>query len=109
MYKLKNLFEFLHFPLWILKDSFWYMKLGTLSAIFALPTILISIALINWTVDIKQKENIILFFWLCANTFWMLSELFLLPTDILAFLFFISGLIISLKTLPDVIKRFKEE
>ncbi len=107
MYKLKSLIESLHFPLWIIKDFAWFMGFGWVSLIFALPTILISLVLIGYTSGVKKIENIIIGCWLSANTFWMSSELFQINTEWVAILFFVTGLILSIKLLPTIIKNFR--
>ncbi len=106
MFKLKTLLESLHFPLWIIKDFAWFLGLGWISLIFAIPTIIISIVLIGYTSGLKRIENAVIWCWLSGNTFWMLHELFSLSTYYVAIGFFILGLFLSFKILPNVIRKF---
>lgn len=106
MYKLKSLLESLHFPLWIIKDFAWFLGWGWVSLIFAIPTILISLILIGYTIGVKRTENIVLGCWLSANTFWMASELFETNTEWVAVSFFVVGLGLSLKILPNIFRKF---
>jgi hypothetical protein len=96
--------EYLHFPLWIVKDASWFAALEFeeykevfqyISISFAVPTILITLYLVAVTESkFSRLENILLGFWLMANTSWMLSELFGLPISLVAAAFFASGIMI---------------
>jgi uncharacterized protein involved in response to NO len=55
----------------------------------------------------KKLENLLLGFWLTANTIWMLSELFELPLVNVSALFFIAGLICVIPYLILVRKKTK--
>ena len=96
--------EYLHFPLWIVKDASWFAALEFeeykhvfqyVSITFAVPTILITLYLIA-VLESKflRLENVLLGFWLLANTSWMVSELFEYPITLLAAAFFASGILI---------------
>ena len=81
--------EYLHFPLWIVKDAAWFAALHIeaykiyfqyVSLIFALPTISITLYLIAVSRSrFLRLENTLIALWLLANTGWMLNELFELP------------------------------
>ena len=96
--------EYLHFPLWIVKDASWFAALEFeeykevfqyISISFAVPTILITLYLVAVTESkFSRLENILLGFWLMANTSWMVSELFELPISLVAAAFFASGIMI---------------
>jgi hypothetical protein len=106
MFKLRTLLESLHFPLWIIKDFAWFLGWGWVSLIFAIPTILISLILIGYTSGIKRIENVIVWCWLSGNTFWMVHELFLVSTKNIAIGLFVIGLGLSLKILPQIVRKF---
>ena len=95
--------EYLHFPLWIIKDAAWFAALHVeaykvqfqyVSLAFALPTISITLYLIAVS---RSKflclENTLIAFWLMANTFWMVSELFEYPVSLWAACFFVLGIL----------------
>jgi len=105
--KLITVLNNLHFPLWVLKDMAWMMKFGYLSAILAIPTIIISLILISVTNDIERKQNMVIFCWLTANTFWMSEEMFRTPTIPLAIISFTLGIIISLTYIPKLLLNDK--
>lgn len=96
--------EYLHFPLWIVKDAAWFTALHVeayklefqyISLTFAVPTILITLYLIAFTESkFLRLENTLLGFWLLANTSWMVSELFEFPITLWAAAFFASGILI---------------
>lgn len=108
MNKLKKLLENLHFPLWILKDMAWMLHFGWVSLILAIPTILISLLLILYTANYERKQNLVILFWLTANTLWMSSELFNAPTFELAIISFSFGILIAISYIPKLIKQFKD-
>lgn len=76
---------YLHFPLWIIKDSAWFLSLNYeafnflryASVFFAIITLIISTILLKNSDDrLSYFENLILTIWLLANTSWMLHEMF---------------------------------
>jgi len=97
--------EYLHFPLWIIKDASWFIALHyesyatvfqKISLLFALPTILISLYLIRISKEpFKRIEHSIIGTWLAANSIWMVSELFEVPISNWALLFFAFGLVLT--------------
>jgi len=105
--KLITVLDNLHFPLWIFKDMAWMMKFGFLSAILAIPTIIISLILISLTNGIERRQNMVIFCWLSANTFWMSEEMFRTPTIPLAIISFTLGIIISLTYIPKLLLNGK--
>jgi hypothetical protein len=115
--KHSQIWEYLHFPLWIVKDACWFGALEYpqykdilqyVSVSFAVPTILITLYLIAVTESrFVRLEHILLGFWLMANTSWMVSELFELPIVNVSTAFFVSGiLIVPFYTRLLFIKRF---
>jgi hypothetical protein len=85
----------------------WMTKFGLISAILAIPTIIISIILIAITKGDERKQNMVILCWLSANTFWMAEELFHTPTIQISFISFLLGIIISLTYIPKLISRNK--
>jgi hypothetical protein len=103
--KLQSVLDNLHFPLWILKDMAWMMKFGTISALLAIPTIIISLILIRITKGVERKQNMVILCWLSANTLWMSEEIFHTPTLEFSFIFFLLGILISLTYIPKLIMK----
>lgn len=64
-----------------------------LSLILAVPAILISLCMCTLTIGKNLSENKMILFWLLANTSWMLSEKFELPTMWMAYIFFGVGIV----------------
>jgi hypothetical protein len=90
----------LHYPLWLLKDFMWMIKLPIISFILAVPTIIISIYMYLKTNGKSKLENQMVLAWLCANTTWMCSEQFEMPVLWLSYLFFIVGIITLIFYIP---------
>jgi len=97
--------EYLHFPLWIVKDAAWFAALHIeaykiyfqyVSLIFALPTISITLYLIAVSRSrFLRLENTLIALWLLANTGWMLNELFELPLTLWSACCFTLGIILA--------------
>jgi len=98
--------ESLHFPFWIIKDASWFAAihfilykeyLQSVSIIFAIPTIAITIYLIYSAPNkLKRLENVLLSLWLIANTSWMLTELYELQLIWLSVTSFSLGLLLMI-------------
>ncbi len=107
--------EYLHFPLWIIKDASWFISLHfesyasffkSISLFFALPTILISLYLIYIAEEpFKRIEHSIIGTWLVANSIWMVSELFEVPISNWALLFFAFGLVLTFPYFKFLFKK----
>lgn len=97
--------EYLHFPLWIVKDAAWFAALHVatykivfqyVSLLFAIPTISITLYLIVVSRSrFLRLENTLIALWLMANTGWMLSELFELPLTLWSTGCFMIGIVIA--------------
>ena len=97
--------EYAHFPLWIIKDAFWFGALHfeahkpvleLISLTFAIPTILISFYLIVVSKSSFQRlEHLLIGFWLMANTLWMTSDFFGWAVTYWSIGFFSAGLLIT--------------
>ncbi len=92
--KMIKLFEKLHIPLWIVKDTFWMLGLGWYSLAFALPTIILSIVLVWFKRGNEKLMELMMGFWLTANTLWMCHEQFHTDTQTMALAMFLCGLIV---------------
>lgn len=86
-------FERAHIPLWIIKDSLWMLGYGKLSFAFAVPTILLSFLLVWYNRGTERYMELMMGFWLTANTMWMCHEQFHTNTKTLALAMFICGLL----------------
>jgi hypothetical protein len=104
MNRIKKLLDNLHFPLWILKDMAWLFGYGWTSLILAIPTITISIILILYTIGNERKQNLVILFWLLANTLWMSHELFDTTTKEIAIFSFLMGIVVAITYIPKLIK-----
>ena len=97
--------EYLHFPLWIIKDAAWFAALHVaaykiyfqyISLVFAIPTISITLYLIAVSRSrFLRLENTLIALWLTANTSWMLSELCEIPLTTLASCCFAIGILLA--------------
>ena len=103
--KSAQMLEYLHFPLWIVKDSTWFAALHIeaykvyfqyISLLFALPTIGITLYLIAVSRSaFLRLENTLIALWLLANTGWMLNELFELPLTLWSACCFSIGILLA--------------
>ena len=68
--------ENLHIVFWLLKDISWCMLWKPLGILMIFPTLIIaiSIAYRNRENVSELAHNIAIVFWICANSYWMLSE-----------------------------------
>ncbi len=69
--------ENFHILLWLVKDTCWVLELRWLGAAMILPAVLVAVYIVWLT---RKNEtlfvNISVFFWISANSFWMLAEFF---------------------------------
>lgn len=70
-------YENLHIVFWLIKDTCWMLELKWLGAIMILPTLFLAVYLIakTWH-EADVHVNIAIFFWITANSFWMMMEFF---------------------------------
>ena len=69
--------ENLHILLWLIKDSCWMLEIRWLGTLMIVPTVSVAIW-ITWMTR-KGRElfiNMAVFFWIVANSAWMLMEFF---------------------------------
>ena len=70
-------YESMHIVFWLIKDTCWMLELKTLGAIMVIPTLFIAIYIVVKTMKtIDFYLNMAIFFWISANSFWMLMEFF---------------------------------
>jgi hypothetical protein len=74
--RVKN-YENIHIVFWLIKDTCWMLELRWLGAIVMLPTLFVAIYIIFKTFHTKEVYiNAAIFFWILANSFWMMMEFF---------------------------------
>jgi hypothetical protein len=70
-------YESMHIVFWLIKDSCWMMEWKWLGALMILPTVSLALYLVFKTTGTRDIFiNIAIFFWISANSFWMLMEFF---------------------------------
>ncbi|MES2678865.1 MAG: hypothetical protein V4635_03230 [Bacteroidota bacterium] len=69
--------ENLHIIFWLVKDTCWMLELKWLGAAMMLPTLGLAIYFIYKTFySIDLYLNAAIFFWILANSYWMMAEFF---------------------------------
>ena len=100
---IRNIHE-IHITSWLVKDIFWTLKLTWLATIMVIPTLILALFIL-----LTEKEyrdgNLIMFFWLGMNIFWMLHELQNLPYWPVQIFMFLG----VLSTIRLMVKRRKNE
>ena len=106
---------YFHFPLWIIKDSSWFVSLNFdnlsifkyFSLSFGIITLIVSIVLTIYSkTKLSLYENLIISFWLLANFSWMLSEVFYLHiAHNLAMIFFLLGFFVMPLFITEIFKN----
>lgn len=70
-------YENLHIVFWLMKDTCWMLELKWLGALMVAPTLALCVLIIYKTRTLHEVLiNWAIFFWICANSFWMLMEFF---------------------------------
>jgi hypothetical protein len=70
-------YESLHLIFWLIKDTCWMLELRWLGTVIMFPTLFLAIYIIYKTKDSKDLYlNVAVFFWITANSFWMMMEFF---------------------------------
>lgn len=73
--------ENMHILFWLVKDTCWCLSFKWLGIVMVIPTLLIA-ALICWrtrNIISEFTHNLAVIFWICANSFWMMTEFFGYP------------------------------
>jgi len=70
-------YESMHIVFWLIKDTCWMLELKALGALMIAPTLFLAVYLVIKTLRTKDMFiNMAIFFWILANSFWMLMEFF---------------------------------
>lgn len=70
-------FENLHIAFWLIKDTCWMLELKWLGAIVMIPTLYLAVYLVIKTYKTPGfLINLSVFFWIFANSYWMMMEFF---------------------------------
>jgi len=70
-------YESLHIVFWLMKDSCWMLELKWLGALMIVPTVFLAVYISYKTINTRDIYiNVAIFFWISANSFWMLMEFF---------------------------------
>jgi hypothetical protein len=70
-------FESMHIVFWLIKDTCWMMEFKTLGSCMIVPTVFLAVYLVFKTYGTRDFFiNMAIFFWIAANSFWMLMEFF---------------------------------
>lgn len=70
-------YESMHIVFWLIKDSCWMLEFKLLGTIMIVPTLFLAIYLVIKTLKTRDVYlNTAIFFWISANSFWMLMEFF---------------------------------
>ncbi len=73
-----RMLENLHIVFWLIKDLCWCIVYKPLGIAMIFPTLIIAgyIMWQNRKIESELYHNLAVFFWIAANSFWMLSEFF---------------------------------
>lgn len=77
-------FENFHIFLWLLKDTSWLMELRALGIFMIFPTLGFAFY-ITWRTYKNTAEflpNLAVIFWVCANSYWMITEFFGMESEL---------------------------
>jgi len=94
----KNLliYENLHIPFWLMKDSCWALQLKLLGVLMIFPTFSLSLLIVFRTRKNLpvMLPNLAISFWILANSIWMCDEFFELGIKWVCYIPFLTGLAI---------------
>jgi hypothetical protein len=69
--------ENLHIVFWLIKDSCWMLEIKWLGALMVIPALIMAIRITYLTRgSLDYYLNFAIFFWITANSYWMLVEFF---------------------------------
>lgn len=91
-----RVYEHLHIPIWLVKDTCWALSFKTLGVAMIFPTLLLAIVISIKTRKNKMEllPNLSIAFWITANSIWMCDEFFELNIKEWCYVPFIIGLVI---------------
>ena len=91
-----RIYEHLHIPCWLVKDTCWALTFRTLGVCMIVPTLTLAVV-IAYKTRKKTAEflpNVSVALWITANSIWMCDEFFELGIKKACYIPFIMGLII---------------
>ena len=96
MKKHLRVFENLHIPFWLVKDSCWALQFKTLGVAMIFPTLGLSCVIVYKTRHnfADMLPNLAITFWIAANSVWMCDEFFELGIKWVCYIPFFTGLCI---------------
>ena len=110
-----RIYEHMHVPFWLVKDSCWALGFKTLGVSMIFPTLGLALV-IAWKTRKNMSEllpNIAIALWITANSIWMCDEFFELGIKPVCYVPFIMGLVITawwlLAYFPAIWKQYKNE
>jgi hypothetical protein len=70
-------FEYIHIPLWLIKDTCWMLDLKILGTVMIVPTFLVAVYLVRKTRGMEDFfVNLAVLCWISANAWWMCCEFY---------------------------------
>jgi hypothetical protein len=76
-FKTHRVTENFHILLWLIKDTCWVLEIKMLGLAMILPAILMAVLITKRSSQTSEfYVNLSVFFWICANSFWMCVEFF---------------------------------
>ncbi|WP_317898548.1 hypothetical protein [Aurantibacillus circumpalustris] len=70
-------YENLHIIFWLIKDTCWMLEFKWLGTFVMIPTLFLALFIIFKSIKTKELFlNTAIFFWISANSFWMMMEFF---------------------------------
>lgn len=80
-----RIIENMHIVFWLVKDLCWCVVFKPLGIAMIVPTLSIAAYIVwqNRNIASELYHNLAVFFWIIANSYWMLSEFFAFDTKII--------------------------
>jgi hypothetical protein len=109
-----RIYEHLHIPFWLMKDTCWALQFKTLGVCMIIPTLSLAI-IISYKTRKNLSEllpNVAITLWIAANSIWMCDEFFELDIKRVCYIPFIMGLMFiaywSVFYFPSIWKEYKD-
>jgi hypothetical protein len=106
-----RLYEYIHIPFWLVKDSCWALQIKSIGLLMIFPTVILAYIICHktWKQWLDFLPNLAILLWISANSIWMSDEFFNLGIKQLCYLPFIAGLaVISIWLIFFLPKHFKD-
>ena len=110
-----RIYEHLHIPFWLVKDTCWALEFKIPGITMIFPTLGLAL-IIAWKTRKNISEllpNVAIALWIAANSIWMCDEFFELGIKRVCYIPFIMGLILTAWWLvvyfPAIWKQYKNE